>query len=76
VAVPFWTSKTFCSFLRAVSSSTINEPSWCIIFFLFFRGHQLLVGDAIELPQLPNRSLNPGLRGGWYQPSSSEFEVS
>jgi hypothetical protein len=42
--------------------------------FYLFRGHQFLVGDASGLPQLPKRSLNPGLRGGWYEPSSSEIE--
>jgi hypothetical protein len=50
-----------------------QQTKWVHNFLPFFADHQLLVGDPVRLPQLPNRSLNPGLRGGWYQPASSEF---
>jgi hypothetical protein len=38
------------------------------------RDHNFLVISAIT--QLPERSRNPGLRGGWYEPSSSKLEAS
>src|ERR1700730_4212525 len=35
--------------------------------------HNILI--FVGFTQLPNRSLNVGLRGGWYEPASSRLEV-
>jgi hypothetical protein len=73
--VPSGASKTYRSLLLAVSRSTINKSSGYIMLKISpFAITESFLRTLSQFTQLPKRSgSNSGLRGGWYQLSSSEF---